>query len=212
MIRILAAFAGVLCALVQSAEPGAKAMFYNPAGVGANPPVRFLSDPARRLREVNYLPAIRHCGIHFWLEDPKGKALTVNAASSTSESYSLFVRASCNGFLTAFDVTAPGRELTPRMDERWTGFQLYDNIYRIPGTFQFSRHEQPQHVIIVWARSQTEVAGNAAHARQRLIDMPRWMPIVSESEESAAGEIGTYVVNRTDAGVPAEIVFRLREK
>ena len=209
MIRTLVVIAGVILIAGQSNVPGAKAMFYNPAGVSANPPVRFLPDPMHRLREVNYSSATRHCGIHYWLEDPRGQAATVNAGSATGETYSLWVRASCNGFLTAFDVTGSGRELTPRMDSRWSGFELRDQIYRVPGSFRFSSAD-PQHIIVIWARSQTEVAGSAAHARQRLIDMPGSMPIVSESEDSVVGEIGTYVVNRTDAGVPAAILFHRR--
>ena len=209
MVWTLVAIGGVICVAGQSSGPGAKAMFYSPGGVGANPPIRFVSDPSHRLREVNRSSANRHCGLHFWLEDPTGKAVTVTAGSATAETYSLWVRASCDGFLTAFDVTGSGRELTPRMDSRWSGFELFDQVFRVPGSFRFSNPES-QHIVLVWARSQTEVAGSAAHARQRLIDMPRLMPIVSESEESVAGEIGTYVVNRTDAGVPAEIVFRSR--
>jgi hypothetical protein len=63
-------------------------------------------------------------------------------------------------------------------------------------------------LIIVWARSQSEVAVSAADARKRLIDMPAWMSIVSETDDATPGEIGTYVMNRRDAGVAAEILFR----
>jgi hypothetical protein len=52
------------------------------------------------------------------------------------------------------------------------------------------------------------VAVSAADARKRLIDMPAWMSIVSETDDATPGEIGTYVMNRRDAGVAAEILFR----
>ena len=183
-------------------------MFYNPGGIETIIPPRFLDDPARRLRHVNYQIPLRHCGIHYWLENEKGNARTVATASSTDESYSLYVRASCNGFLTVWDIVG-GKELTPRTYARWSGLDLVDGIFKVPGLFRFSR-EQPQRIIVVWARAQSEVARDAADAPRRLKEMPKWMPIVSESEETAAGEVGTYVVNRTDAGVPAEIVFQRR--
>ena len=85
---------------------------------------------------------------------------------------------------------------------------MSDAVYDVPGTFTFSSHESATRVIIVWARSQTEIAGNAADAQQRLIDMPAWMPIVREIDDTTPGEIGTYVMNRTNAGVAAEILFR----
>ena len=87
---------------------------------------------------------------------------------------------------------------------------MSDDVYVVPGVFEFSSGESPTRVVIVWARSQTEVAHDAARARARLVDMPAFMPIVRETEESTPGEIGTYVVNRTNAGVSAEIVFRAR--
>ena len=38
--------------------------------------------------------------------------------------------------------------------------------------------------------------------------MPRFMSIVTEDEDRIAAEIGTYVINRNNGGVPAEIRFR----
>lgn len=184
-------------------------MFYNPGGVGGETAPRFLADPSRRIREVNYLTPLRHCGIHYWFENEKGIPLSENAARSQMGRFTLHIRASCNGFLTVFDIES-GVELAPRTDPRWSGYRLGDTIFRVPGVFESTGQGAGRHIIIVWARSQTEVAGNAEHARRRLVDMPVWMTIVRESDESTPGEIGTYVVNRGDAGVPAEIVFRRR--
>src|SRR4051812_9924359 len=93
----------------QPAEPSPKIMFYNPAGAETAAQARLLPDSARRLREVNYLFPLRHCGIHYWLEDSKGVAFTAVTASRGDGSYSVYVRASCNGFLTVFDVTKEGQ-------------------------------------------------------------------------------------------------------
>jgi hypothetical protein len=63
-------------------------------------------------------------------------------------------------------------------------------------------------LVLVWAPSQTEVAHTAARARESVKEMPAGMMIVREIDESTPGQVGTYVVNRADAGVVAEIVFR----
>ena len=209
MHSLLWALLWTIGATGQQVEPGAKTMFYNPGGVDTQSTPTFLPDTPRRLREVNFLMPLKHCGIHYWFENDKGLALSEQAASKLDGSFTLFVRASCGGFLTIFDMDGEGKELTPRTDSRWSGYRLGDQIYRV-GTFEFAAQGPAKRLIIVCARSQTEVAGSASHAVRRLIDMPKIWKIISESEESIVGEIGTYVVNRVDAGVPAEIVLRRR--
>ena len=206
---LLLALLWTTVAISQQAEPGAKAMFYNPGGTDTQTAPTFLLDTTRRIREVNFLRPLKHCGIHYWFENDKGVPLSEQAASKLNGSFTLFVRASCGGFLTIFDMDGEGKELTPRTDSRWSGYRLGDEIYRV-GTFEFAAQAPAKRLIVVCARSQTEVGGSASHAARRLLDMPKIWKIVSESEESIVGEIGTYVVNRTDAGVPAEIVLRRR--
>ena len=205
-MRLLLALALMLPPL--AAQPSPQEMFYNPAGVGVRPDVRFLPGGARKLREVNYLTPLRHCGIHYWFEDGTGKPATEQQARKTPGPFGLLIRASCNGFLTAFDLET-GAELTSREDGRYSGYRLGDEIFRLPGAFVL----QPDSVgrlIVVWARSQTEVARRAGDAPDRLQQLWKWNPIVRASEEAAPGEVGNYVVNQTDAGVAVEILFTKR--
>jgi hypothetical protein len=190
--------------------PAAKAMFYDPGGRGDLRPVVQTS----RLRPIDFAQPFFHCGIHYWLETAAGVPVTERAARGMPGRFSLHLRNNIGGgFLTVWDVSGEGRELTPK-DARssgggkWSGYRMSDAVYVVPGTFEFTNGDSPTHLVIVWARSQSEVAHTAARARERVTDMPAWMPIVRESEETIRGEIGTYVVNRTDAGVVAEIVFR----
>jgi hypothetical protein len=192
--------------------PGAKAMFYDPGDHGAPP----ATQPGSTLRSINRTGPFLHCGIHYWFETEQGIAVTERAASGMSGKFTLHIRNNVgHGFLTVWEVNGEGRELTPKDPVhsgggRWSGYAMSDEVYVVPRRFEFTTSSSPTHVVIVWARSQTEVAGSAARARQRVNDMPAWMPIVREAEEQTPGEIGTYVVNRTNAGVSAEIVFRSR--
>src|SRR5688572_19008796 len=174
----------VLIAVLWSQSlPSAKSMFYDPGGVG--------------------------CGIHFWLETEQGTRLSERAAARTPGKYTLHLRNNIGaGFLTVWDVTS-GRELTPKDERfsgggRWSGYPMKDRSYLVPGTFEFAEGKAATHLVIVWARSQTEVAHTAPDALARLKEMPLWMPIVLEVDDSTPGEIGTYVMNRMDAGVVTE--------
>ena len=150
----------------------------------------------------------RNCGIYYWLQDAKGGRHTVAGARAKGGKYSAHIRNNvAGGYLTIFEVGS-GRELSPRDDKRWPGFRMSDAVFTVPGTFEFSDRDDASHLVIVWALSQTEVAGDAQHGLRRLVDMPRFMSIVTEDEDRTAGEIGTYVINRNNGGVPAEIRFR----
>jgi hypothetical protein len=210
-VRTFVALLITACLWSQPA-PGAKAMFYDPGDRGAPP----ATQSASRLRPINFARPFLHCGIHYWLETERGIPVTERAASATSGKFTVHLRNNVgHGFLTVWDVNGEGRELTPMAERwsgggRWSGYAMSDEVYAVPGVFEFTPSESSTHLVIVWARSQTEVAHSAARARERVKDMTAWMPIIRESEESTPGEIGTYVVNRTDAGVVAEIVFRSR--
>jgi len=191
--------------------PGAKALFYDPGDLGLLP----ADQPAGALRPVRYADRAVHCGIHYWLQSANGTKLTERTARSAIGPFTVHLRNNVgHGFLTVWNVST-GREMTPLDPDpqingggRWHGYRMSEAVYEVPGTFTFRSDDSATRLIIVWARSQTEVPDSAADAQRRLIDMPAWMPIVRESDDATPGEIGTYVMNRTDAGVAAEILFR----
>lgn len=211
MLRVLVGLFAIAGIWLQPL-PSAKSMFYDPGDVGLLP----ATESHRRLRPVRFADTCRHCGIHYWLEAEDGTRLTERVAVGMPGRFTVHLRNNLGaGFLTVWDISQ-GRELTPR-DEgsrgggRWSGYAMADEVYVVPGTFEFSAGESASHLVIVWARSQTEVAHTAHDARARVKEMHDSMPIVHEVDESTPGEIGTYVVNRMNAGVATEIVFRSRQ-
>jgi hypothetical protein len=66
---------------------------------------------------------------------------------------------------------------------------MYDAVFTVPGTFEFSDRDDASHLVIVWALSQTEVAGDAKHGLRRLVDMPRFMSIVTEHEDRKSASV-----------------------
>jgi len=192
-------------------SPSAKVMFYDPGDLGSTPSTPALAG----LRPVRFAQPFLHCGIHYWLETSDGAPVTEGAASRMRGRFTLHIRNNIgSGFLTVWDVSGTGRELTPK-DGQWSGYRMTDAVYVLPGQFEFTAGDGGADLVIVWARSQTEVAYTAARARARVGEMSGWMRdreplIVRETEDMRAGEVGTYVVNRSDAGVVAEIVFRSR--
>jgi hypothetical protein len=210
MVRLLSALF-VITWLWSQPVPAAKDMFYDPGDLG----LVSAAEPRPPLRPIRYTDAFLRCGIHYWLETEDGTRVTESTAMEMPGRFTLHIRNNIGGgFLTVWDVTQ-GRELTPRDDRvsgggRWSGYLMSDAVYRVPGAFEFSKGESATHLVLVWARSQSEVAHSAARARARVKEMNAWMPIVREIDDSTRGEVGTYVVNRRDGGVVAEIVFRAR--
>ena len=208
MVRLLSALF-VIAWLSSQPVPAAKGMFYDPGDLGLLP----VADPRSSLRPVRYAEAFSHCGVHYWLEAEDGTRVTERRAIGMPGTFTLHIRNNIGGgFLTVWDVTQE-RELTPRDERvsgggRWSGYLMSDAVYRVPGAFEFSKGESATHLVVVWARSQSEVAHSAERARARVKEMPAWMSIVKEVDDSTPGEVGTYVVNRRDGGVVAEIVFR----
>ena len=190
--------------LVAPDQPGAKAMFYDPSDLGASP-----AAAGARLRPISLRRPFVHCGIEYWVESQSGVPMTLESASRIAGRYTLHIRSNIGeGFLAVFEVNGKQRELTPRMDPRWSGF-IMDGEFALPEAFEFTHDETAEHLAITWARSQTELARNAATALDRVHALSK-MPIVRESDDSTPGEIGTYVVNRVSAGLGVEIVFRTR--
>jgi hypothetical protein len=208
MVRLLSAL--LLIAWFSSQPvPAAKDMFYDPGDLGLLP----ITEARPSLRPIRYTDAFLRCGIHYWLEAEDGTRVTERTAMGMPGRFTLHIRNNIGGgFLTVWDVTQE-RELTPRDDRvggggRWSGHLMSDAVYRVPGAFEFSKGESATHLVVVWARSQSEVAHSAERARARVKEMPAWMRIVREVDESTPGEVGTYVVNRRDGGLVAQIVFR----
>lgn len=93
---------------------------------------------------------------------------------------------------------------------------MYFDTFVVPVTFRFQPGERATRLIVVFGRSQTEMAFTADDARRRVLDLSsrlgvdRLPQVARETDDSTPGEIGTYVVNREGMPIAAEIVMRSR--
>jgi hypothetical protein len=90
---------------------------------------------------------------------------------------------------------------------------MSDLEFVVPDHVQFDSGDGDRRLILVFARSQSEVAGSAPHARQRLEQItgrtgPGGPDVIRESDEATAGQIGTYLVSQSGGQVATEIVLR----
>src|SRR5688572_24504243 len=191
MTRVVAA-ALILSGLIGQGPRSAKAIFYDAGRLGAPPP----APPGLKLRPIAVAPHEVNgggrlpCGMHYWLEDADGTPVSWSAARMKRGKYSLHLRHNnyAPGFLSIWDVSGEGREVTPRSYPRFSGHRLVgDSEYRVPGEFEFSDNAAAPHLILVWVRSQTEVPRDAAHARKRLLDIPVYFDNAGERDDSTPG-------------------------
>lgn len=186
MVKFLAVIA--LAVSGPSFQSGAKAMFYDPGG--------------------------GRVGIHFWFETESGEPFGESRAATTGGRFRMHVRNNVGaGFLTIWLIEGESSvELTPRAG-RYPGQHMTDLEFVVPDYIQFDSGDGERRLILVFARSQSEVAGSAPHARQRLEQItgrtgPGGPDVIRESDEATPGQIGTYVVSQSGAPVATEIALR----
>jgi hypothetical protein len=84
----------------------------------------------------------------------------------------------------------------------------------VPDIRQLQPTGKTTRFIVVFGRSQTEQAGSADGAKERLRDLTSRVgqdglpQIIRESDVTTLGEFGTYVVNREGMPLAAEIVLQ----
>ena len=192
------------------AQSGAKVLFYDAGGLGMpegaqGAELRGITIAPHEVNGGGRLPV----GMHVWLETERGSPISHRAASTTPGKYTLHIRHNNqgSGWLSVWQVNGDGRELTPRTDARWSGYRV-ERRFRVPGTFEFAAGDAAPDIIIVLARSQTEVPRDAAHARVRLGQIPTFFNNITETDDSTIGEIGTYVMSRTGGPTVTEVILR----
>jgi hypothetical protein len=199
-------------------QTGAKTMFYDP-GDNRAAAVKASAAGQARLRPILYaqpFPAYGHVGIHYWFEDGSGRIFSESKAPDVQGPFTLHIRNNVGGgFLTVWSMNGEGAEVTPR-EGLWAGYRMTAETFVVPTKLQSLGAEQNLRLIIVFARSQTEMAGSVESARNRLLDLgsrvgrDRLPQIIRETDDTTPGEIGTYVVNREGMPVAAELSLRGR--
>jgi hypothetical protein len=149
-------------------------------------------------------------GIQYWLETSDGTRLTERTAASVGSTFTLHIQSNTLGYLGVW-TTADGAMLTPRY-EGYAGHRLDGHTeYIVPGRFRLSASAADGRVVILFARSQTEMTSVASAAIEK-VDRLRGMmgsdgfpSVAVESDDRTVGGIGTSIVNR-DGRQPGTVV------
>lgn len=199
------------------AQSGAKAMFYDPAGVGA-PPIKAGQSAMPHVRPIAYsypFPAFGNVGVHYWLQDGDGRMFDEVGAASARGPLTLHVRSNVGGYVSIWSLTGKGAELTPRSDPRWAGYRLGTETLTVSDA-TLDPTSQAARFIMIFGRSQTEQAASVESAVRRLRELTSRagrdgeLQIVRETDVTTPQEFGTYVVNREGMPLAVEIVLGAR--
>lgn len=143
-------------------------------------------------------------GIQYWLQTSDGTRVTERTAASFGGTFTLHIQSNTPGFLGVW-TTADGAMLTPRYGG-YSGHLLVGHTeYVVPGRFRPSPSNEEGRVVILFARSQTEMVAAPSHAIAKLNRLATRLgtdglpSVVIEADDMTQGAIGTYVVNRNGA-------------
>ena len=224
-MRLVYAGVLVLAALQSTQAPGAKVLFYDPTwgdpqAIAAVPP-----SPESNLVPIRPAEICRaspdcksmgfnHVGLHYWLEDQKGARYASAADAPAGIRVRLHLRVNAGGFLNVWvnDGTSAGVQLTPLQD-RFGGYRIAADVeYVVPGELYVSAGETATRLIFLHARAQMEQVATAREARDKLARIAarvardqRGPVLISESDRSTPGQVGTYVVHREGGQTAGEI-------
>jgi hypothetical protein len=153
-------------------------------------------------------------GICYWFASEAGARFVDARDAGAGARVTLHVQSNTAGFLTAWTIDNDGRglQLTP-MEGQYSGYLLAAlQDYAVPNAITLPSKGASMHLLILFARSQTEQVGSAAGAREKIQQVSTWpardggSPIVSETD-AASAQACTYVVHREGAqpGIEVEI-------
>ena len=149
-------------------------------------------------------------GIQYWLQTSDGTKLTERRAASMSGTFTLHIQSNTPGFLGVW-TTADGAMLTPSY-QGYAGHRLVGHTeFVVPGRFRLSTPAADGRVVILFARSQTEMVSDPSTAIEKLNRLRAMLgsdglpSVVVEADDATQGRIGTYVVNR-DGRQPGTVI------
>jgi hypothetical protein len=153
-------------------------------------------------------------GIQYWLQTDDGIRLTERTAASVAGVFTLHIQSNTLGYLGVW-TTADGAMLTPRY-QGYDGHRLVGHTeFVVPGRFRLSTPAEEGRVVILFARSQTEMVVDHIAAIEKLNRLSAMLgndglsSVVAEADDTTRGGIGTYVVNR-DGRQPGTVIALTR--
>ncbi|HEX6463791.1 MAG TPA: hypothetical protein VFZ98_05040 [Vicinamibacterales bacterium] len=204
---VLVVVAASMVARGVALQPGAKALFYDPATGQAT--LSFVSlSPVTGLTPVQTF-GTTFVGVHYWFENDRGVKFADPPSAGLGAKVRMHLRGNTPAFLTVWmsDATHKSLELTTRSDAgpegRWTGYRLDRDLdYVVNGDFEVASVERATRVIFLFARSQTEQVNSFSAGQEKLQRIASGTAsdggplLVREVDRSTPGQVGTYVVNR----------------
>jgi hypothetical protein len=199
-------------------DPGAKALFYDPAaGQASLTPAS--PSPVTGLTPVQTLGAA-FVGVHYWFENDRGVKFADPASAGLGAKIRMHLRGNTQAFLTIWmsDSTHESVELTARSgagpEGRWTGYLLDRDLdYVVNRDFEVVPVERATRIIFLLARSQTEQVRSFSACQEKLQriagrTLSSGGPVlVREVDLATPGQVGTYVVNRIGAQAGEEFAI-----
>lgn len=187
-------------------QPGAKALFYDPAAGQAT--LSPASPPVSGLTPVQTL-GVTFVGVHYWFENDRGVKFADPASAGLGARVRMHLRGNTSAFLTVWmsDSTHKSLELTTRSDAgpdgRWTGYRLEGDLeYVVNGEFEVAPVERATRIIFLLARSQTEQVDSFSGCQEKLQRIASRTAsdggsvLVREVDRATPGQVGTYLVHR----------------
>src|SRR4051812_15491367 len=195
-------------------DPGAKALFYDPAAGQASLSVASPSLVTGLTPVQTFGTAF--VGVHYWFENDRGVKFADPASAGLGARVRMHLRGNTVAFLTVWmsDSTHKSLELTTRSDGRWTGYLQDRGLeYVVPGHFEVAPVERATRIIFLLARSQTEQVDSFSACQEKLQRIASRTAsdgesvLVREVDRATPGQLGTYVVNRSGGQAGEELAI-----
>lgn len=199
------AIALLLCGFLKAGEeqPGAKAMFGNPATGEVS--------TGRAIIRVDDEP--RPTGIRFWIELDGVGPVTTRRVFRTGDRIRIHIRSNADGYLSlwSLDTAGRGQVIFPPSGQD-NKVKAYAD-YVMPGYIKFIPPAEDERLLVFFSRNKGDVpppTGTAADADavDRTLGPTGARALVYEAEENNPAEVGEYIVNKDGGPVAKEMRLR----
>lgn len=196
--------------------PGARSMFYNPATGTLSPPPP-LAQPLQEARPgpARQMPksgTVQFVGIHYWLDLEGVGPVADTRVFYTGQRIRLNVRSNCDGFFAVWTLQTDGTAALLVPESRAArGVALQPGQPFVTAPIRFNAPVADERLMVFFARQKAGLPSFETLRADAALSAFRGAgarDLSIEIEESAPGEIGTYVVNRRGGAVAKDITLR----
>ncbi|HEX8186251.1 MAG TPA: DUF4384 domain-containing protein [Blastocatellia bacterium] len=202
-------------AVQDKAEPGAKALFYDPQSGDVIRPTSL-----NRITRIGGVKIkgpkpvqTRNVGIRCWVELDGVGNVTTDRIFHTGEAIRLRVRSNADGYLSLWTIDSAGRgkPLFPAPDQPQSDNRIKAGIdYVTPSKIRFVLPVEDERLLVFFSRSPIDlpVFGESRDGNEIIAQAQSSIgskALVSETEYKRTAEIGSYTVNKNGGLIIQEI-------